>query len=172
MKNMSPEERERWQARMRDGGGRGGSQGNDGAGNSRGGDRTAQADGQGRSQRSTGGASGIALTNATTIDALFAPLAPTEGRGRLWLWTPAKQLKAVNVRTGISDGTWTEILEGGEASELQAGTEVVTNVVTGLEPQARPGQQSPGANPLMPQQPQRGNPRGGPGGGGPGGRGR
>ena len=121
LKNMSPEERERWQARMRDGGGRGGAQGSNAPGNSRGGHRAAQADGQSRSQRSTAGASGIALTNATTIDALFAPLAPTEGRGRLWAGTPAKQLKAVNVRTGISDGTWTEILGGGEASELQGG---------------------------------------------------
>jgi hypothetical protein len=77
-----------------------------------------------------------------------------------------KQLRSVNVRTGVTDGTWTEILEGGDASELQPGTEVVTNVVTGLEQQARPGQQGPANSPLMPQ---RGNPRGGgPGGGGRG----
>jgi HlyD family secretion protein len=165
--NMSPEERERFQARAREGGGgRGGFQ-RDGAagdgGNTRG-NRSQQGGTQrGQSQPVTG----IAATNATSIDALFAPLPVTEGRGRVWLWT-AKQLKAVNVRTGITDGTWTEILEGGEASQLQPGTEVVTNVVTGLETQARPGQQNPGSNPLM--GPQRGNQQrgGAPGGGGRG----
>jgi hypothetical protein len=162
MASMSPEERERFQ-RMRQGGGRGGSQ--------RGQSQDAGAGWSGRPQDARSPQSrptGIAATNATTIDALFAPLPVVEGRGRLWLFVN-KQLKPLNVRTGISDGTWTEILDGGEAAQVQPGTEVVTNIVTGLEPQARPGQQNPGGNPLMPQQPQRGNPRGG---GGPGGGGR
>ena len=94
---------------------------------------------------------------------------PTEGRGRLWLFVN-KQLKPVNVRTGISDGTWTEILEGGDAAQLQPGTEVVTNVVTGLEPQAAARPAEPRRQPADAQQ--RGAAgRGGPGGGG-GGRGR
>ena len=161
MANMSPEERERFQARMREGGGRGrsgnGSNGTDGAGR-------AQAGRRGSGRAASANAPGLSTSGATTIDALFAPLRPTEGRGRLWLFVN-KQLRAVNIRTGVSDGTWTEILEGGDASELQPGTEVVTNVVTGVEAQARPGQQGPANSPLMPQQPQRGNPRGGPGGG-------
>ena len=169
MASMSPEERERWQARMREGGGRGGSQRDNAQADARGGGRAPQPAGQGRQgQRSNAGASPLATTSATTIDALFAPLQATEGRGRVWLWT-AKQLKAINVRTGISDGTWTEILDGADASQLQPGTEVVTNVVTGLEAQARPGQQNPGASPLMPQ---RGNQQRGGGPGGGGGRGR
>jgi HlyD family secretion protein len=150
--NMSPEERERWEARMRERGGRtGGNQGDGG--------RQRQGDARGGNPPARAAASG-----ATTIDAMFAPLRPSEGRGRLWLFVN-KQLRSINVRTGVSDGTWTEILEGGDASELQQGTEVVTNIVTGLEQQPRPGQQGPANSPLMPQ---RGNQRGG----GPGGRGR
>ena len=160
MAGMSPEERGRFQSRMRQGGsGRGGSQ-RDGA--QADGSRNAPAgSAQGRqAQGQNPRQSTLATTTATTIDALFAPLVPTEGRGRLWLHAN-KQIKAVNVRTGISDGTWTEILDNGDAPELQPGTEVVINIVTGLEPQPRPGQQNPGASPLMPQ---RGNQRGGPGG--------
>jgi RND family efflux transporter MFP subunit len=154
--NMSPEERQRWEARMRDGGGRGGS--------NRGGGAAGQNGRQARTNNQN--PAGIATTSADTIDALFAPLRPTEGRGRLWLFAN-NQLRSVNVRTGISDGTWTEILEGGDASELQPGTEVVTNLVTGMEAAQRPGQQGAGSSPLMPQQPGRGG-RGGPGGGGRG----
>lgn len=131
---MSPEERQQWEARMRDGGGR----------------RPGMNRGE---QAASQNPAGMAASNATTIDALFAPLRPTEGRGRLWLFSN-KQLRSVNVRTGISDGSWTEILEGGDASELQPNTEVVTNLQTGMEPAQRPGQQNPGGNPLMP--PQRG----------------
>ncbi len=105
-------------------------------------------------------ATGLASTNATTIDALFAPLPVVEGRGRVWLFI-AKQLKPIAIRTGISDGTWTEIIENAENAQLTEGTAVVTNATTGLEQQARPGQQGAGSNPLMPQ-------RGQPGGGGRG----
>jgi hypothetical protein len=190
MKNMSPEEREAMQARMRNGGGRGGGgregmsgggRGNAPAGN-QGGERAAAAqDGstrrpnQGRQASTTQNASDspIIATKATTIDALFAPITVPEGRGRVWLYID-KKLKLVNVRTGISDGTWTEIIETPEVTQqLKEGTELVTNVTTGLEQQNRPGQQGAGGNPLM--GPQRGNQQrgGGPGGpGGGGGRGR
>ena len=166
MKNMSPEERERWEARRREGGGRGfgpGGQGTEGGG--RGGFQGQQG---GRRGAQAAAPAPTNATNATTIDALFAPLPPVENRGRLWLHVN-KQLKSVAVRTGITDGTWTEVIrvEGSDAAELEPGTEVVTNVVTGLEPAPRPGGQGQGGNPLMPQ-----GGRGGPGGGGPGGGGR
>ena len=171
MKNMTPEEREQWQARMREGGstgsprggGRGGFQRGDGATGGRGAGPGGNANG---ARRQTGPPpSPAAASGAMTIDALFAPLPSVESRGRLWLYEN-KQLRAVPVRTGITDGQWTEILEGGgDGPALEPGTAVVTNVVTGLEPAPRPGQQNPGGNPLM--GPQRG---GGPGGGG--GRGR
>jgi HlyD family secretion protein len=141
MAGMSPEERAQFEARMA----QGQTQGRQGG--------AAQ-----QAARPTQQASGIQSTKATTIDALFAPLPPTETRGRVWVWGNG-ELKAINVRLGISDGTHTELIEG---SGLQQGTEIVSNVTTGLEPAARPGQagQGAGQNPLMPQQ--RG---GGPGGG-------
>jgi HlyD family secretion protein len=66
----------------------------------------------------------------------------------VWLYID-KQLKPVNVRLGISDGTFTELISG----DLQEGQEVVVNMVTGLEPRPTPGQGQSG-NPLM--GPQRG----------------
>ena len=95
--------------------------------------------------------------SAQTIDALFAPLQAVETRGRAWLFMD-HQLKPVNLRLGITDGTNTEILSG----ELQSHMEVVTSV-TGLTG-TRTTQGAAGTgNPLMPQ---RGGP---PGGGGRGG---
>ncbi len=56
-----------------------------------------------------------------------------------------RQLKPVNLRLGITDGTYTELL----SSELQENMEVVTGV-TGLGPtRATPTPQGSG-NPLMP----------------------
>jgi HlyD family secretion protein len=99
---------------------------------------------------------------AQTIDALFAPLPPVESRGRAWTFTD-RQLKPLQLRLGISDGTNTEVLGG----ELQENTEVVTGV-TGLGPTRATPTQGGTGNPLRP-----GGGRGGPPGGGrPGGGGR
>jgi HlyD family secretion protein len=171
MKNMTPEEREAMMARMRSGGGRGTApSGATAATGTQRGQRAAGPQGGARQAPATDGApsSPLMATKATTIDTLFAPIAIPEGRGRVWLYIN-KQLKMVNVRTGISDGTWTEIIETPEVTQqLKENTEVVTNVTTGLEQQNRPGQQGAGGNPLM--GPQRGNQQrgGGPGGGGAG----
>lgn len=87
-----------------------------------------------------------------TIDALFAPLPPVVTRGRIWVFMN-KELKPVNVRLGITDGTNTELLSG----DLQEKTEVVTSV-TGVVT-VRAGAAAQGAaNPLM--GPQRGGGRG------------
>jgi HlyD family secretion protein len=67
-------------------------------------------------------------SGATTIDALFGPLARVETTGRAWLYVD-KQLKPVRLRLGISDGQNTELIEG----DLQPGSEVVTNVALGNE---------------------------------------
>lgn len=185
MANMSPEDRERFTARMREreasGGGRGGFGGGE-RGGSGGGERGGSGGRAGapadqnagrRGDRSgatmdasrgiTQRASSI-TSGATTIDALFAPLPSVERPGMVWTWKD-KQLKAVRLRYGISDGTWTELVTG----DLTEGDEVVTNITTGVEPRTTPGQGG-SQNPLM--GPQRG--RGGPGGdrgfgGGPGG---
>jgi HlyD family secretion protein len=144
---MSPEERERFQARMRENG-------------------PGRADqGFGRRDVNRGIAGSVApgtavASGATTIDALFAPLPPVESRGRVWLYVDNK-LKPINVRLGISDGTFTELISG----ELAEGQEVIVNMLTGLEQQQRPAGQQGGSNPLM-QQPGRGGR--GPGGGGRG----
>jgi hypothetical protein len=177
--SMPPEERERMQARMKEreaqgggafGGGPGGQQGvGGGRGNQSGGRNTAAAGASaGRSGRGIAGAVESGTTHAsgaTTIDSLFAPLQTVETRGRAWLYE-GNQLKSVNVRLGVSDGTFSELIEG----DLKEGQEVVVNMLTGLEPVTRPGQPTTG-NPLM--GPQRGGPGGGGGGnrGGGGGRG-
>lgn len=100
------------------------------------------------------------VQQAATIDALFAPLPAVESRGRVWLFVN-KELKPVNVRLGITDGTNTELLSG----ELQQNMDVVTGV-TGLG-NVRPQVGGAGAagNPLLPG-------RGGPPGGFSGGPGR
>jgi hypothetical protein len=95
--------------------------------------------------------------SATTIDALFAPLPVVESRGRAWLYID-NQLKLVNLRLGISDGTYTEVL----SEELPETAAVVTGV-TGLgATRALPAQNN--GNPLIPG----GGRGGGPGRGGRG----
>jgi HlyD family secretion protein len=135
LQEMSPQQRERLQERMRARGldpsaidtlvGRGRGQG---GGN-------AQPDGRGR----RGGAAqsdspspptdrADEMPSATTFDALFAPLPPVEAVGRVWV-LDAGQLRPLRVRTGVSDGQNSELLEG----DLDEGVELVTNVLTGAE---------------------------------------
>jgi HlyD family secretion protein len=150
LKNMTPEQRERFEARMRE------REGQRGGANPTAGGRAA-----GQPQQSRTLASG-----ATTIDSLFGPLPTVETRGAAWLYVN-KQLKMVRLRLGITDGTYTEVLN---EEELQPNMEVVTMMTTGLETRTTPGQGG-GQNPLMgPQRGGRGP--GGGGGGGGGGRGR
>jgi hypothetical protein len=101
------------------------------------------------------------VQNAQTIDALFAPLPVVESRGRAWVFMD-HQMKPVNLRLGITDGTNTELLSG----ELQQNMEVITGV-TGLGTTRTQPQGNANGNPLMPG----GRGPGGFGGGrGPGGR--
>jgi hypothetical protein len=155
-KGMSPDEQTQFIARMKD----------------RGQDTSAFEQVMKESAKAGGAkASGIsalkpkygAAASAQTIDALFAPLPVVESRGRAWVFMN-HEMKPVNLRLGISDGTNTELLGG----ELQPPAEVVTGV-TGLgATRTLPGQGGSG-NPLMPGG--RGGP-GGFGGGGPRGGGR
>jgi HlyD family secretion protein len=171
---MTPEERaafeQRQAERQANGGGRGGfggGQGNSGGG--RGGDfqRGTAPGGQGSSRgeqqgQTASAAKPLAAKGADTIDALFGPLPTVESRGRAWLYVD-KQLKLVNLRLGISDGTNTEVLSD---TALVDGQDVVVNVIT---PEMMKNPASSNANnPLMPQR-GRGGP-GGPGGGRGGGR--
>jgi multidrug efflux pump subunit AcrA (membrane-fusion protein) len=69
-----------------------------------------------------------AAGGATTFDALFGPLPPTESFGQVWL-NVGGQLQRVRLRLGISDGQQTELIQAMDG-ELHEGTEVVTNVIT------------------------------------------
>ena len=169
---MTPEERAAFEQRMRERQAQGGSGGGQGQGNAQGGpgQNPQNADAGNRTpqrgqQQAAKSSRSMTSTGASTIDSLFGPLPTVETRGRAWLYMN-KQLKPVNLRLGISDGTYTDILDG---NEIQPGTEVVTNIVTGAEPTQRPGGNTTG-NPLL-QQPGRPGGPGGFGGGGRGGRG-
>ena len=132
MQNMSPEERE---AMIRQFGGRGGNR------SGRGGPGGAPSRRAATDQEATVPAT---ERGATTIDALFGPLPPTESTGRLWVYDGV-ELTAARVRLGITDGSFTELLSG----SVKVGAELVTGVITSNEgpSQSRGG---PAANPFMP----------------------
>jgi HlyD family secretion protein len=178
LQNMSPDEREQFLQRLRARGidptaqGRTGSPDTaaagapeDASGQARGRVRGGARDGQAAPSQQTATVAPKAAPAATTIDALFGPLPVTETAGRVWLYVD-KQLKAIRVRVGISDGQASELIEG----DIPEGAEVVTSVITGTE--TRPA--ATGTNPLFGQPGRGGFPGGGGGGfgGGGGGRGR
>jgi hypothetical protein len=140
-KGMSPDEQKQFLARIK----------------GRGGDTSAFE--KAMAPAAKGKAGEPATASATTIDALFAPLPVVERPGRAWMYVD-KQLKVVNFRTGITDGTNTEITSG----DLQVGTELVTGIVLPTAQRAAAGATG---NPLLGQQGNRGNFGGGgfPGGG-------
>jgi HlyD family secretion protein len=140
-KTMSPEEQQQFLARMKE----------------RGGDTSAFESARTSAPAKRAGGATRTPPQATTIDALFAPLPVVESRGRAWLYID-NQLKLVNLRLGISDGTYTEVL----SEELPETAAVVTGV-TGLgATRALPAQNN--GNPLIPG----GGRGGGPGRGGRG----
>ena len=66
---------------------------------------------------------------ASTFDALFGPLPPTETFGQAGLHQQGK-LQRVRLRLGVSDGQQTELLQALDGT-IDEGTEVVTNVIIG-----------------------------------------
>src|SRR5688500_12183545 len=135
MANMSPEERERFAERMHARGFTPPTAGENAAsargGRGQGPRTQAQGQGQGQGGRAASRPATTPSTrqNATTFDALFGPLASTETSGQVWL-NKDNKLQRVRVRLGISDGQQTELIQALDG-ELQEGTEVVTNVMTG-----------------------------------------
>jgi HlyD family secretion protein len=159
-KSMSPDEQTQFIARMKD----------------RGQDTTAfealikGANGKGRANKAPAIAgTGFVYTpryggpqSGETIDSLFKPLPVAQSTARAWIFVD-RQLKPVNIRLGITDGTYTEVVGG----DLQEESEVVTGI-TGVG-STRTAAAAAAGNPLLGQQQnQRG---GGPGGFGGGGRG-
>jgi hypothetical protein len=124
-KGMSPDEQKQFLDRMK----------------GRGADTSAFEKAMAPAAKGKGGAP--AAETATTIDALFAPLPTIERPGRAWLYVD-KQLKSVNFRTGITDGTNTELAR----SDLQAGAELVTGIVLPAAARAAAGA---AGNPLLQQ---------------------
>ncbi|HYN05863.1 MAG TPA: efflux RND transporter periplasmic adaptor subunit [Vicinamibacterales bacterium] len=148
MANLTPEQIQQFRERYGRGGG-----GNSG--------RSGGQGGRGATAQQNATAPPVELT-ADKIDELFAPVQRPEQRASVYTWTPAKtppELKQVNIRLGVTDGTFSELL----SDNLQVDQQVVTGV---LIPQAQrptqPGQSIFG-------QPQRGMPGGMMPGGGPGG---
>jgi hypothetical protein len=130
MANMSPEERERFMERMRARGltpspdGQADAARQSAAGPQRGRGAGARAAAQ-PAPASTPAAQG----GATTFDALFGPLTPTESFGQVWLNADGK-LQRVRLRLGVTDGQQTELIQALDGT-VDEGTEVVTSVVTG-----------------------------------------
>ena len=140
MQNLSPEERERIRQQFGGGGGRGG----------RGGGRSGQGGPGGERRRQAAATQEPAIPaverGARTIDALFAPLLPTTSTGRLWLFDGVA-LQPVQVRLGITDGSFSELLNG----DIASGAELVTGVTIGDEGPGRPAGGGAVRSPLIPQ---------------------
>jgi HlyD family secretion protein len=102
-------------------------------------------------------------SGAMTIDSLFAPLPAEESRALVWQYDQNKQLKALRLRLGATDGTYTEVLND---ADVPADAVIVTAMKTGLE-QKTGTASTPQSSPLL------GGQRGlaGRGGPAPGGRG-
>ena len=132
MASMTPEERERFTERMRARGftppGNGEGVAVSASGGRGQGPRGQAQAGSGQKPAAAPRAS-QAPTGATTFDALFGPLAQTETFGQVWL-SSNNQLQRVRLRLGITDGQQTELIQALDG-ELNEGTEVVTNVITG-----------------------------------------
>ena len=131
VQNMSDEQRAAFFA-GRGGGGRGG------RGGGRGGGGTPRR----RISQNAGAAIPTVERGATTIDALFAPLEVTETNGRVWVYA-GDQLRAVEVRLGVTDGTATELLAvrgGGRRAQREPDAEIaeLRQQIAALdEPEAR-----------------------------------
>ena len=67
-------------------------------------------------------------SGATTIDALFAPVATAETRGAVWQYGTDHQLKMIRLRLGATDGTFTEVLN---EADVPADAVMVTAMKTG-----------------------------------------
>lgn len=154
-------------ARMRERfGGRGG----------RGGESMTGGRGQGGGNRGAAPVRVVQPTVGQKIDDLFSPIQRQIRPGRVWTWNEeAKELKSIDVRLGIDDNTFSELVSG----DVKPGMQIVTGVIL---PQARANQMQ---NNNLFNMNQRGGPgmmpggfsggggdRGGGGGGGRGGGGR
>jgi HlyD family secretion protein len=143
MANMSPEEREQMIARMRargftpptdtqsDSGRVQPAQAQQAGSPAQGSQRSARQNQRNQSQ-STPAPARAGGAGATTIDALFGPLPPTESFGQVWLHANGK-LSRARLRLGIADGQQTEIVQVLDNTNITEGTEVVTAITTAAQ---------------------------------------
>ena len=151
IQQMSPEEREQFFARMRErrGGAGGPGGGPGGFGRRGGGPPTARQP----AAAPTAETVPAVERGATTIDALFAPLEVVERDASVWLLDESGQLRSVDIRLGVTDGSASElveVLDGGVT--LGDGTLLVTNIST-PESGGAPPSGGGSSSPLMPQFP-------------------
>jgi HlyD family secretion protein len=85
------------------------------------------------------------VSATTTADSLFAPQKESETNGMAWVYTN-RQLEPVRLRLGMSDGTYTEVLN---EADIAPDARVATSVTTGQELKPAVRQTSPliGAQP-------------------------
>ena len=135
IQNLSPEEREEMRRQFA---GRGGNR------SGRGGPGSAP-----RRRAATNPEPTVPATErgATTIDALFGPLPPTVSTARVWLYD-GQRITPADIRLGITDGSYSELLRG----EIEAGTQLVTGITTPNDGQPRASGGAP-SSPLIPQLP-------------------
>ncbi|MXZ72832.1 MAG: efflux RND transporter periplasmic adaptor subunit [Acidobacteria bacterium] len=151
IQQMSPEEREQFFAQMRErrGGAGGPGGGPGGFGRRGGGPPTARRP----AAAPTAETVPAVERGATTIDALFAPLEVAERNARVWLLEESGQLRSVDIRLGVTDGSASELVEVlDDGVTLADGTLLVTNIST-PESGAGPPSGSGSSSPLMPQFP-------------------
>jgi HlyD family secretion protein len=162
MGNLTPEQIQAFRDQFnRGGGGRGqGGAGGRGQGGGRG--QSGPGGGRGGNQgQATPAPPPLSAQGVEKIDDLFKGVPKQISPQSVWTWDEAKkELKQINIRVGVTDGTFSELVSG----DLQVGQQIVTSVII---PQARIT--APGQNPLFGNQPGRGGPGGFPGGGNPGG---
>ena len=145
MPNLTPEQLQAMRERFGRGGGAGG--------NTRGG----RSGGQGARPQNPDQPL-PAQRDADKIDELFAEIPRSISPGSVWTWDEAtKALKQHQIRTGVTDGTWAELVGG----ELTVGQDLVINVILPQAARTSPSGQNPFVN-----QPGRGMPGGFGGGGG------
>lgn len=159
--NLSPEERQRLMAQF--GGGRGG--------NGQGGRNGGRQGGRNGGQPAQTMTSLKEAAGADKIDELFQPTPVRNSPGVLWTWDEAnKKLSETRVVTGLTDGTFSQLVSG----DIKVGQQVVTSIVVPQTTAQRNQQNNlfgnqgrQGFGGMQPGGP--GGPGGFPGGGNPGG---
>jgi HlyD family secretion protein len=152
--NLTPEQLQAMRDRFAAGGGRtGGGRG----GGGRGGQNAAPGASQGRGG---GGraqqAAPVSTQEGNKIDEYFQPIPRAEQRQTVWTWDEAKkELKQIQIRVGVTDGTFSELISG----DIKVGDELVTGIILPRAAVTAPGSSLFG-------QPQRGQTPGGDRGGG------